>query len=125
MNGTYSEGLNQIDEVPCFKFERKKSKRPNLRKENTSSTNVKNQQMKKEEASQSNNCSFHKSVLDDRGPFENYGSGNTNPTNPNLYMTTFNVKASGGINPHIVMKSKIRNNVNSKYARSNGYHPNP
>ena len=43
-----------------------------------------------------------------RSHFVNYGQGNTNPTNEELFMTTFNVKAPTGVNPHTKMKHKLR-----------------
>lgn len=52
-----------------------------------------------------------------RSCFHNYGQGNTNPPSKELFMTTFNVKAPAGVNPHTLMKSQIRPYVMTEYAR--------
>ena len=50
-----------------------------------------------------------------RASFANYGEGNINPPNDKLYMTTFNVKSPTGVNPHTVMKNRIRPRVLEEY----------
>lgn len=52
-----------------------------------------------------------------RAKFHNYGQGNVNPPNDDLFMTTFNIKAPQGVNPHTVMKNEIRPYILSEYAR--------
>jgi hypothetical protein len=52
-----------------------------------------------------------------RSHFHNYGTGNVNPPNPDLFMTTYNVKSPTGVNPHTVMKGRIRPFVLSEYAK--------
>jgi hypothetical protein len=49
--------------------------------------------------------------------FHNYGMANVNPPNPDLFMTTFNVKSPTGVNPHTVMKGRIRPFVMAEFAR--------
>ncbi|KAH0790393.1 N66 matrix protein [Histomonas meleagridis] len=126
MDGTYSiEEINQ-NKTHSHQFNFEKKKAPSRKELNPTMDSEKQQKIaeEEEESDHSQNEIYKHSILDDRGPFENYGSGNTHPTNPRLYMTTFNVKASGGINPHTVMKSKIRPNVLTKYSYQQKY-PNP
>lgn len=52
-----------------------------------------------------------------RGKFASYGMGNVHPTNDELFMTTYNIKADTGVNPYTVMKSRIRPYILSEYAR--------
>lgn len=49
--------------------------------------------------------------------FTNYGEGNTHPTNPDLYMTTYNVKAPEGVNPYTLMKAALRPYIAAEYAQ--------
>lgn len=44
-----------------------------------------------------------------------YGNGNTRPTHPNLYMTTYNAKAQKGVNPHTMMKLHLRDYILAEY----------
>lgn len=44
-----------------------------------------------------------------------YGNGNIHPTHPDLYMTTFNAKAQKGVNPHTIMKAKIKDFIWAEY----------
>jgi hypothetical protein len=52
-----------------------------------------------------------------RSHFHNYGRANVNPPNPDLFMTTFNVKAPTGVNPHTLMKGRIRPFVLAEFAK--------
>lgn len=52
-----------------------------------------------------------------RSHFLNYGMGNVHPPNDDLFMTTYNIRADTGVNPHTVMKSRIRPYILSEYAR--------
>jgi hypothetical protein len=52
-----------------------------------------------------------------RAQFHNYGWANIHPTNSDLYLTTFNVKAATGVNPHTVMKSRMRPFVMSEFRK--------
>lgn len=52
-----------------------------------------------------------------RSQFLNYGMGNVHPPNDDLFMTTYNIRADTGVNPHTVMKSRIRPYILSEYAK--------
>ncbi|OHS99544.1 hypothetical protein TRFO_34001 [Tritrichomonas foetus] len=52
-----------------------------------------------------------------RSKFHNYGMGNVHPPNDDLFMTTYNIKADTGVNPHTVMKSRLRPYILSEYAK--------
>nr|AGM32234.1 hypothetical protein [Coptotermes formosanus] len=50
----------------------------------------------------------------------NYGNGNVNPPNPDLFMHTFNIKSQSGINPHALMAQKIRPFIQDEYCLAKG-----
>jgi hypothetical protein len=52
-----------------------------------------------------------------RAHFHNYGWANIKPTNNDLYLTTFNVKAATGVNPDTVMKSRMRPFVMAEFRK--------
>jgi hypothetical protein len=52
-----------------------------------------------------------------RAHFHNYGCANIKPPNDDLYLTTFNVKAPTGVNPHTVMKTRMRPFVMAEFAK--------
>jgi hypothetical protein len=50
-----------------------------------------------------------------RAKFHNYGAANVRPPNPDLFMTTFNVRAQTGVNPHTAMKQRLRPALAARY----------
>lgn len=115
--GTYSE-----PEAHEFKFDfETREKAPPPRPASTSKTASSGKSSRK---SRRDNSGSQKDPRSDkryqndgslRASFTNYGEGNINPPNDKLYMTTFNVKSPTGVNPHTVMKNRIRPRVYEQY----------
>ena len=122
--GTYKESTVK-KEVPRFRFEIEAEEKdaviptpkriigmnhpPPSRK---SIIEVKKEAKKKEE-----DAKKYKYDGSHRSKFHNYGMGNVNPPTEELFMTTFNIKADTGVNPHTVMKSRLRPYILSEYAK--------
>lgn len=122
INGTYKEEKKEI--IPKFAFEIEEENNPTPYKIPEPEKTVP-QQRKKERLANARAKSQAKTSLTkhkfrsgrNRANFHNYGQGNVNPPNPELFMTTYNIKAPQGVNPHTVMKNEIRPYILSEYAR--------
>lgn len=128
IDGTYVPKENQPP-VPEFSFEKRQREEQariipdpsnvisaDVGKDPSSRKNVSKLQKKRHTDKQAKQSRQSKRSLD-KSCFHCYGQGNTNPPNKDLFMTTFNVRAPTGVNPHTLMKAQIRPYVMTEYAR--------